>query len=149
MTGSRDHNGLLREPNLSGSGQEGTLPPVQACLCSLCFLTVFFFFFQPFSFLLQSLVGLFLFLPPYLVSCLPSVPRCCTSLLLHGVHAHPPDPLLGVCSVPSRLWTVAPLSTGFSKQGYWSGLPLGNLPDLRDRTCVSWVSCIGNRILYH
>lgn len=42
MTGSRDHNGLLREPNLSGSGQEGTLPPVQACLCSLCFLTVFF-----------------------------------------------------------------------------------------------------------
>ena len=80
------------------------------------------------------------------------------------------------------LWTVArqaPLSMGFSRQGYWSGLPFpspGYLPDLlssvhgilqarileqvsissskrsswpRDWTCVSCISCIGRRILYH
>ena len=40
-------------------------------------------------------------------------------------------------------WTVAcqaPLSIGFSRQEYWSGLPCpppGDLPDPRDRTCVS------------
>ena len=39
------------------------------------------------------------------------------------------------CSVLSDSWTVAsqiPLSMGFSKQEYWSGLPFpspGNLPD--------------------
>ena len=39
----------------------------------------------------------------------------------------------------------APLSMGFSRQEYWSGLlcpPPGDLPDPRDWTCVSHVSCI-------
>ena len=63
-------------------------------------------------------------------------------------------------------WTVvlqAPLSKGFFRQEYWSGLPfpsLGDLPDPgifptrgssrpRDQTNVSCVSCIGRWILYH
>ena len=45
-------------------------------------------------------------------------------------------------------WTVAcqaPLSTGFSSQEYWSGLPFppGDLPDL------SCIFCFGRWILYH
>ena len=32
----------------------------------------------------------------------------------------------------------APLSTGFSRQKYWRGLP-----------CISYVSCIGRWVLYH
>ena len=54
------------------------------------------------------------------------------------------------------LWTVAckaPLSMGFSRQEDQSGLPCHS-PDLpdpgpRDLTGVSYVSCIGRRILYH
>ena len=52
-------------------------------------------------------------------------------------------------------WTVAhqaPLSAGFAKQDYWSGLPFpppGNLPDPRNWTCVSCSSCSGRWILYH
>ena len=43
--------------------------------------------------------------------------------------------LLQSCATLSTLWTVAlqaPLSMGFSRQEYWSGLPFpspGNLPD--------------------
>ena len=43
-------------------------------------------------------------------------------------------------------WTIAhlaPLSLGFSRQDYWSGLPCpppGDLPCPRGRTCISWVS---------
>ena len=43
-------------------------------------------------------------------------------------------------------WTVAckaPLSMGFSRQEYYSGLPCpppGDLPDPRDRTCVSCIA---------
>ena len=61
-----------------------------------------------------------------------------------------------VCSVVSTCfvtpWTAAlqvPLSMGFPRQEYWSGLPFpppGDQP--RDRTLVSWVSCIGRWILY-
>ena len=46
------------------------------------------------------------------------------------------------------LWTVAcqaPLSTGFLRQEYWSGLPfppMGDPPDPRDRTYISCISCI-------
>ena len=43
----------------------------------------------------------------------------------------------------------APLSMEFSRQEYWSGLPFpspGDLPQPRDRTHVSWVSCTGRRI---
>ena len=62
---------------------------------------------------------------------------------------------------PSRVrlfatpWTVAyqaPLSMGFSRQEDWSGLPFpspGESFQPRDRTCISYVPCIGNRILYH
>ena len=56
-------------------------------------------------------------------------------------------------------WTVAhqaPLSMGFSQQGYWSGLPFSppeGLPNPRPKrvfqTHVSCVSCIGRQILYH
>ena len=52
-------------------------------------------------------------------------------------------------------WTVAhrsPLSMGFSRQGYWRGLPFpppmgSSQPG--DRTCISWVSSIGRQILLH
>ena len=40
----------------------------------------------------------------------------------------------------------------FSRQEYWSGFPFptpGDLPDVRDRTRISYVSCIGRQILYH
>ena len=48
-------------------------------------------------------------------------------------------------------WTIAhqaPLSMGFSRQGYWNGLPFssqGDLPNPGRET----VSCIGRWILYH
>ena len=45
------------------------------------------------------------------------------------------------------LWTVAgqvPLSMGFSRQEFWSGLPLPSPGDLiQDWTCISYISCIG------
>ena len=49
------------------------------------------------------------------------------------------------------LWTVAnqtPLSMGFFRQEHWSGLPStrGSSPP-RDRTCISYVSCVGRRVL--
>ena len=49
------------------------------------------------------------------------------------------------------LWTVAhqaPLSIGFSRQEYWSGLPCpspGGHSRPRDRTRVSYISCMGRR----
>ena len=47
----------------------------------------------------------------------------------------------------------APLSMGFSRQGYWSGLPCllppGESSQPRDQTCVSYLSCIGRHALYH
>ena len=52
------------------------------------------------------------------------------------------------------LWTVthqAPLPMGFSRQGYWSGLPFPppeNFPDPGIRS-ESHVSCIGSQVLYH
>ena len=51
-------------------------------------------------------------------------------------------------------WTVAhqaPLSMGFSRQEYWSGLPSpppGDLPDPGIKP-ESHVSCIGRQVLYH
>ena len=52
-------------------------------------------------------------------------------------------------------WTVAyqaPLSMGFSRQEYWSGLPCpppeeSSQPS--NRSQVSYVSCIGRQVLYH
>ena len=52
----------------------------------------------------------------------------------------------------ATLWTIAhqaPLSVGFSRQEYWSGLPCllpGDLPDPGDQTCSS---CIGRWVPYH
>ena len=63
------------------------------------------------------------------------------------------------CSVVSHSfwppWTLthqAPLSIGFSRQEYWSGLPFcppGDLPDPGIKTHASCVYCIGRWILYH
>ena len=68
--------------------------------------------------------------------------------------------LLCVCACSVCLfaapWTVAhqaPLSMGFSRQEYWSGLPFSSPEDLPDPGIEpeSWVSCIGRQILspYH
>jgi len=52
-------------------------------------------------------------------------------------------------------WTVAcqaPLSMGFSRQEYWSGLPCpppGDLPDPGIEHTSLCVFCVGRRILYH
>ena len=51
-------------------------------------------------------------------------------------------------------WTVAhqaPLSTGFFRQEYWSGLPCPPPGDLSTQgpTCISYIFYIGMQILYH
>ena len=49
----------------------------------------------------------------------------------------------------ATLWTVAcqaPLSMGFSRQEYWSGLPF---PTPGDFSEPEYVSCIGRWVLYH
>ena len=66
---------------------------------------------------------------------------------------------LHLCQVASivfnsaTLWTVAfqaPLSLGFSRQEYWSGLPCPSpVQSPRDRTSISYVFCIGKQALYH
>ena len=60
---------------------------------------------------------------------------------------------LGV-SDSATTWIVAlkaPLSLGFSRQEYWSRLlfPTPGDPADRDQTCVSYISCIDRKILYH
>ena len=53
------------------------------------------------------------------------------------------------------LWTIAcqsPLSLGFSRQGYWSGLPRplpGDLPDPRIEPMSLMSPESGGRVLYH
>ena len=67
--------------------------------------------------------------------------RCAKSLQSCPVLCNPMD-----CSPPGSS------GHGFSRQEYWSRLsfpPPGHLPDLRDRTCVSYVSCNGRQVLYH
>ena len=55
----------------------------------------------------------------------------------------------------AALWTGAhqvPLSLGFPRQEHWSGLPFpppGDLPNPGIEPLVSYVSCIGRRVLYH
>ena len=51
------------------------------------------------------------------------------------------------------LWTIAhqaPLSTGFSRQEYWSGFPCPHPGDLQTQGSNSCpcVSCIGRQVLY-
>ena len=56
--------------------------------------------------------------------------------------------------VSAALWTEAPqapLSMGFSRQEYWTGLPCpapGDLPDPGIKL-ASHVSCVGRWVLYH
>ena len=57
--------------------------------------------------------------------------------------------LCPACCDPMDWVHQAPLSMGFSRQEYWSGLPCsppGNLPDW---AFVSYGSWIGRRVLYH
>ena len=60
-----------------------------------------------------------------------------------------------VVSDSASPWTVAhqaPLSMGFSRQEYWSGLPcppLGDLPNPEIEPTFHYVSCIGRQVLYH
>ena len=78
---------------------------------------------------------------------------------MEGLGHHRPAPqrcccCVSVCSVVQSCLTLwdpldcsrqAPLSTGFSRQEYWSGLlcpPLGDLLDPGNRTQVSCASCI-------
>ena len=62
--------------------------------------------------------------------------------------------LLSSVRLPATAWTVvhqAPLSLGFSRQEFWSGLPLpspANLPHPGIKS-TSLVFCIGRQILYH
>ena len=55
----------------------------------------------------------------------------------------------------ATLWTVArqaPLSLGFSRQEYWSGVPflsLGDLPATQGLNPHLSISCFGRRVLYH
>ena len=47
---------------------------------------------------------------------------------------------------------LAPLSLGFSRQEYWSGLPFpspGDLPDPGTKTGSLTSTCIGRQVLYH
>ena len=59
------------------------------------------------------------------------------------------------CLILVTPWTVAlqaPLPMEFSRQEYWSVLPFpipGDLAPPRDRTWVSYASCISGWILYH
>ena len=55
----------------------------------------------------------------------------------------------------ATLWTVAhqaPLSMGFFRQEYWSGLPCsppGDLPNPGVESKSHYVTCVGRRVLYH
>ena len=53
---------------------------------------------------------------------------------------------------PRTIARQAPLSMGFSRQEYWSGLPFpppGESFQPRDQTLNSYASCIGRWVLYH
>ena len=55
-------------------------------------------------------------------------------------------------ATPRTVAHQVPLSMGFSRQESRSGLPFpppGDLPDPRDRTQVSCVSCMSRRVLFH
>ena len=54
----------------------------------------------------------------------------------------------------ATLWTIAhqaPLPMKFSRQEYWSGChALSRVsPRPRDQAHISYISCIGRRVLYH
>ena len=59
--------------------------------------------------------------------------------------------LVQLCVAHQTIVHQAPLSMGFSRQEYWSGLPFPDSRDLPDPGVepISCVSCIGRQILYH
>ena len=63
--------------------------------------------------------------------------------------------VLGHIQLFATLWTgghQAPLSMGFSRQEYWTGLPFptpGDLPDPEIEPLSLYVSCVGSPVLYH
>ena len=60
--------------------------------------------------------------------------------------------LYSVMSDSATPWTAArqaPLSMGFSKQEYWSRLPIPILEDLPDSGIEPAISYTGRPILYH
>ena len=54
-------------------------------------------------------------------------------------------------ATPRTVARQAPLSMGFPRQEYWSGLPFSSSTSFRprDRTSISHVSCSGRQILSH
>ena len=73
----------------------------------------------------------------------PSLPFC---VLAKSFQSYPTlrDP-------PWAIVHQAPLSMGFSRPEYWSGLPCptpGDLPNI-GMEAMSQVSCIGRQVLYH
>ena len=73
-----------------------------------------------------------------------SVPYLC-------VHAQSLQSCLTLCD-PMDAAHQAPLSTGFSRQEYWSGLPCpppGVLPNPGIKPTSFTSTCIGRRVLYH
>ena len=80
-----------------------------------------------------------------LITCMLYLLRCSTVLTcVLSCFSH-----VWLCAT---LWTIscqAPLSMEFSRQGYWSGLPFPTPSRPRDRTHVSYISCIGRWVLYN
>ena len=52
-------------------------------------------------------------------------------------------------ATPGTILCQTPLSIGFPRQEYWSGLPFPTPEDVADLGYQSYVSCIGWKILYH
>ena len=79
-----------------------------------------------------------------------SVPTVCVSVCVHACMLS-----CSIMSDSATPWTVArqaPLSMGFPRQEYWSGLPCpppGGSSWPRDQSCDSCISCPGRQILYH
>ena len=81
----------------------------------------------------------------------PVEDHCLYSFDIGGnVHAKSLQSCLTLCD-SLDLARQAPLSMGFSRQEYWSGLPFPTPRDLPDPEIKlsSHVSCIGRRVLYH
>ena len=75
--------------------------------------------------------------PSLLSSCLCPCCNNCLKPFLPPLHPlHPCECMLSCVWLLATLWTVAhqaPLSLGFSRQQYWSGLPFPSLGDLPDQ----------------
>ena len=79
---------------------------------------------------------MFMIIPSPLSSNTILIPEQCECMLSH----------VQLFATPRTAAHQAPLSIGFFRQDYWSGLPFltsGHLPDPGVKAHVSWVSCIG------